>query len=332
MSKSTQSTTVVSPPAAKGLTEEQYQIYLAAVNEVERIRSFSDDEKYDLIQQITSSTFIDLLCDWAFKHIFGHNKEHLMMLLNDFLPERIAAVEEIHMTPNEADPWRGGDKHVIMDVTCRLEDGRSIIVEMQKSKNSEFRNRMLFYGASMISHQLKRSDSYTKITPVYVICFMNFRLRHSTDQLVYRYQMCEQDTGEHYGNQMNIYFCELPRFLGKPRKDLTPIEEWFEILKNMTTFVTKPEDINSRFNSLFEACRQNDLNDKNRLQYFRAMIDEQEKRGIAEANWEDGFDEGLERGRMDEREATARRMLEDHVPAETIAKYSGLTEEQIKAL
>ena len=279
------------------LTQDQYDLYLSIVDEYEKLRPLSDDEKYELIEQIATSSYIDLLCDWAFKHVFGYNEENLMMLLNDFLPERIMKVEEVHFTPNAADPFK---------------DGRSIIVEMQKSNNREFRNRMFYYGASMVSRQLKKGDSYRKLKPVYVICFMNFRTRHKTNQLVYRYQLREQESGESYGNQLSVFFCELPRFVPKPRKDLSPIEEWFDILRNMRTFAQKPKDINQRFNSIFDACRQNVLDPTERIQYFKAMISEEEKQGIAEAYREEGWYEGHEAGKAEgkaEGEAEERERL-----------------------
>ena len=38
----------------------------------------------------------------------------------------------------------------------------------------------------------------------------------------------------------------------------------------------------------------NPLPDANKLQYFRAMVSEEERLDIAEACYEEGFDEGLE--------------------------------------
>ena len=58
---------------------------------------------------------------------------------------------------------------------------------------------------------LKGGESYDNMKEVYVICFMDFTLEHESDQLVYRYIMREQDTGEVYGKMLSIYFCELPR-------------------------------------------------------------------------------------------------------------------------
>lgn len=317
------------------LTTEQRQRYFAILNNYKLFRNLSREEKEDLILRITTSEYIDLMCDWAFKHVFGHNKEHLMMLLNDFLPVRIVGIDEIKYDPNEVDVFKGDDKHVIMDVLCHTET-EHIIVEMQKSKNNEFRNRMIYYGASMISRQLKPGDKYSNLKPVYVICFMNFRLIHQTDQLVYRYQIREQDSNELYGDQLSIYQCELPRFVKESERALNPIEEWFDIFQNMTNFVSHPKNVNKRFDSLLEACRQNRLDIQEQEQYFSAMLSEDEIQSIAAAYKEDGFlegmEKGMEKGRIEGRAEVAKSMKTKGFSIADICEISGLDEELVKTL
>lgn len=309
------------------LSLEQRQRYFAILNNYKLFRNLSREEKEDLILRITSSEYIDLMCDWAFKHIFGHNKEHLMMLLNDFLPVKIVDIDEIQYNPNEMDVFKGDDKHVIMDVLCHTET-EHIIVEMQKSKNNEFRNRMVYYGAGMISRQLKPGDKYSNLKPVYVICFMNFRLIHQTDQLVYRYQIREQESNELYGNQLSIYQCELPRFVKESERALNPIEEWFDIFQNMTNFVSHPKNVNKRFDSLLEACRQNRLDMQEQEQYFSAMLSEDEIQSIAAAYKEDGFLEGVKKGKLE----TAKNLKGLGVKIETISKATGLSLDELNRL
>lgn len=309
------------------LSLEQRQRYFAILNNYKLFRNLSREEKEDLILRITSSEYIDLMCDWAFKHIFGHNKEHLMMLLNDFLPVKIVDIDEIQYDPNEMDVFKGDDKHVIMDVLCHTET-EHIIVEMQKSKNNEFRNRMVYYGASMISRQLKPGDKYSNLKPVYVICFMNFRLIHQTDKLVYRYQIREQESNELYGDQLSIYQCELPRFVKESVRALNPIEEWFDIFQNMTNFVSHPKNVNKRFDSLLEACRQNRLDMQEQEQYFSAMLSEDEIQSIAAAYKEDGFLEGVKKGKLE----TAKNLKGLGVKIETISKATGLSLDELNRL
>ena len=313
------------------ITPKQRDYYFATLNKYKQCRMLSQEEKEDLILRIISSEHIDLLCDWAFKHVFGHNKEHLMMLLNDFLPVKITGIDRIEYDPNEVDVLKGDDKQVIMDVLCHT-DTEQIIVEMQKSNNNEFRNRMVYYGGSMIAKQLKKGERYDKLQPVYVICFMNFRLLHQTDQLVYRYQLREQDSHEPYGNQLSLYFCELPRFVKESEEKLTPVEQWFAILQNMSNFVNRPANIDKRFEPIFEACRQNQLDILEQEQYFSAMISKHEREGIAAAYKEEGLREGFEKGIEKGVIKVAKSLKEMGYPVEDICKATGLEKDVVEGL
>ena len=110
-----------------------------------------------------------------------------------------------------------------MDVLCRTVDGREFICEMQQKKKQSFRKRMFYYGASMAHSQLKPKQAYALLKPVYVICFMDFILEHETDQLVYRYAIREQTSGEPYENLLSIIFCELPRLNKTSLDGLGPV-------------------------------------------------------------------------------------------------------------
>ena len=312
------------------LTPEQFAQYEAIVNEYDRYRKLSQEEKEDLIIRIATSTYIDLMCDWAFKHVFGHNEKNLMLLLNDILPEEIVHIE---YEPNEVDLWKGDDKKVIMDVICHTKDGRRFIVEMQRGDRRNFRPRMLFYSAALLYTQLKTGDSYGKLMPGYVVCFMNFRLRHDYDKLIYQYRLSEV-SGESYSTPslQNIFLCELPRLASNPGESTSPIEVWFDILQNMRNFASKPELYGSKYDSIFESSLQTPIPVKDRLQYFRSMFDDdvrsylsdEEKQEIAEEFFAQGETIGLAK--------VAKAMLADEKDVEEITRFTGLSPEEVEAL
>ena len=117
------------------LTPEQYERYIQTVDEFQQLRTLSREEKIKIIDDILKAPFLDLRSDWAFKYVFGGHPDLLKMLLNDFLPE---PVESVTVLPNELPHNRPDDKNIILDVLCRLGDGREIIVEMQRKGRSRF--------------------------------------------------------------------------------------------------------------------------------------------------------------------------------------------------
>ena len=302
------------------LTTEQFAQYEAIVNEYDRYRKISQEEKEDLIIRIASSTYIDLLSDWAFKHVFGYNEKNLMLLLNDILPEEIVHIE---YESNEVDLWKGDDKKVIMDVLCHTKDGRKIIVEMQRGDKEFIKNRLLFYCSAMIYTQIQKGDSYGELKPVYVICFMNFRTQHHDNDLIYRYD-CRNQIGELYNNIQNIYMCELPRFAGEPGEAATPIEVWFDILQNMRIFASKPERYGKKYDSIFESSLQSPIPDKDKLQYFRSMFDSEVRSYLTDEDRQEIY----AKGKAD----VAKALKELDVPLDKIAQASGLPLEEIEKL
>ena len=305
------------------LTQKQLQRYLTVLNEVERYRDLTDQEKEHLVRSVIEKPYMDLRCDWAFKHVFT-DLSLLKMLLEDILPEDIQSVEKYEHLPNEIDKVRPDDKNIIMDVLVKTQDGRQIIVEMQRKKKASFKNRMLYYGASMLHGQLKKKESYSKLKPVYVICFMDYVLPHETDQLIYRYALRETLSGEWYGPQFSLFFCELPRFKKASMEGLDPVESWFYILKNMSTFAGKPEDMGTRYSAIAEASRMNGLLDEDKLKYFRGMVTEEEKLDIGQAYYEDGV--------LDAKTEDARKMLQKGYSIEEICEITGLSETKVLAL
>lgn len=238
-----------------------------------------------------------------------------------------------------------------MDVICQLRDGRRIVVEMQQEKRTSFKDRIAYYGAANFVKQLHRGDKYTEVRAVYVICFVNFKMQHEDcppGKIIYTYELREQETGELYGEYISLNFCELPRLRADSFEELSPKEEWFQLLKKMRTFALNPKGVPERMRKVLEASRTNGLPDKELQQYFRAMVTDTEREDIATANYHDGFDAGMEKGvekgmekgvaigkedgRMEERIQNARNLKALGVPVSTIAQALNLSEEQVRAL
>ncbi len=79
---------------------------------------------------------------------------------------------------------------------------------------------------------------------------------------------------------------------------------------------------------VLDASRTSSLPDQEKLQYFRAMISETEKEDIAVANYQDGYLDGMEKGK----EEVAREMLRMGLETKIISQATGLTEAQVRAL
>ena len=125
---------------------------------------------------------------------------------------------------------------------------------------------------------------------------------------------------------------------------MNPVEAWFHILKNSATFTDIPEDLDPRLKPVMEAAQSQKLSGVDRIQYFRAMVSEEDKRDIAQAYLErgieqgleqgiaQGLEQGLEQGQNKERLETARRMLAKDIDPEVIAELTTLPISEIRSL
>ena len=260
-------------------------------------KGLSRREKEALVDRILNAPCMDITCDWAFKYVFGNHKDLLIMLLDDILGEDIAEIEYL---PNEVPVQSEKDKRALLDVLCRTADGRRFLVEMQNAREQDFKDRMFYYGCELVRGQVARGMAMYRLDPVYVICLMNFELRHPAapaDKLVFQYRFLEQETREPFGGQLALWLLELPR-LHKSVEHLSgPVEEWLFIIRNLRTFAQSPGAWKSRFRPLLEAARLGEVTEQTKEQYLRAMLTEHDRLAISAAYYEDGLRDGIEKGR-----------------------------------
>ena len=119
--------------------------------------------------------YINPRVDWAFKRIFGteDTKECLITFLNGVF-EGEFVIKDVKHLKTEQTRHQKRERGVIFDVACVTDDGRHIIVEMQKKEQRYFVDRALYYSAKAIVEQAKPGEWDFHLTPVYTVCFMDF--------------------------------------------------------------------------------------------------------------------------------------------------------------
>ena len=121
--------------------------------------------------------FIDPRVDWAFKRIFGSEdtKECLITFLNGLFEDELV-IKDVTFAKTEKLGLRPDDRGVVFDVYCVTNEGKHIIVEMQKKEQEYFADRALYYTARAIVQQGVRGIWDYHLAPVYTVCFMDFVL------------------------------------------------------------------------------------------------------------------------------------------------------------
>lgn len=329
------------------LYRKRYRHCRRLIDNDQRFKEMSEEEKDNYAQSLAIPEYLDLTCDWAFKYLFQNHPDILIMLLNDILQENITSIE---FKNTELAKEAQKDKKILFDLLCKTPTG-TILVEMQKASRSDQRARLFFYGSRLINRQVKKGDDDYVLTPVKVICIMNYEDAHPDspeDKILYHYRIQEVDTAEPFGNQISFYLLELPRIMHYTDEYDSPVAGWCRIFRNFAIFAKSRPEKDAVFNKLERAMRVSGLDDNEIDNYFSVMLTEKEMRPYIEGakqqgyreGHQEGFKHGMEKGKTEGkaegRDAAmidvAESLLALNMPVEQIVRITGLPLERIKSL
>ena len=119
--------------------------------------------------------YINPFTDFGFKKIFGEeaSKELLIDFLNALIPQANKIID-LKFKNTEHLGLREADRYAIFDIYCENEKGEKFIVELQKAKQSYFKDRTLFYATFPIQEQAKQNDWDFKLKAVYTVAILDF--------------------------------------------------------------------------------------------------------------------------------------------------------------
>jgi len=103
--------------------------------------------------------YIDPLVDFAFKKIFGSepNKDLLIAFLNEVFRGRKRIVDLAY----DKNEHPGDLKHegaAIFDLLCTGENDEKFLIEVQRGRQGNFKERALFYTSRLISNQAPKGN------------------------------------------------------------------------------------------------------------------------------------------------------------------------------
>ncbi len=287
--------------------------------------------------------FINPFTDIGFKLIFGQeiSKPLLIDFLNNLLEDELK-ITNLSFLDKEQMPENDTDRSLIYDIYCELESGEYIIVEMQNQSQSYFKDRSLFYASKAIIRQGKRGTQWEyDVKSVYLIAFLNFKLPDISDEFRTDVALMNMRSKELFSDKLRLIYLQLPLFEKEADECSTDFERWIYVLKHMETLQRFPEEFqNAVFKKLAEITDyssltpyERDLYDES-LKKFRdtlAVLRHAQREGRAEGHAE-GRAEGLAEGRAASLVETATKMKQIGIDHLTIAKVTGLSEEEIANL
>lgn len=280
--------------------------------------------------------------DWAVKRLL-RNKANFGVLegfLTVLLGEPIRIVEILESEGNQLNET---DKFNRVDIKARNSKDEIIIVEVQNTREIYYLERILFGVAKAITEHIELGQLYSEVKKVYSISILYFDIGRGTD---YLYHGQNSFVGVHTGDLLEVSTKEKDAIVRKLPAEIfpeyflirvnefnkvavTPLEEWIEYLK---TGVIHPD---TKAPGLEEARRKlvyYNMNKAEQLAYDEHINAIMIQNDVLSTAAMEGRQEGLAKGRMEEKQANARRMKALNLPVETICQVTGLSAGEIENL
>ena len=279
--------------------------------------------------------YINPYTDFGFKKLFGEeaNKDLLIDFLNTFLPEK-HRVKTLNFRNTEQLGPIVFDRKAVFDIFCEAESGEKFIVEMQKAKQRFFKDRSLFCTAFPIREQAEKGKGWQyELQAIYLIAVLDFEYDEQTERKFLRDVTLKDQDGELFYDKLHLIFLQMPLFTKTEAELETHQDKWFYFLQNLTDFEDIPVILNEPvFERAFTTTEVARMSKEEYFQYEMARMAYWDNNAALDTAITEGEEKGRAEGKIEEKIDIARNMKTDGVDPKVIAKYTGLSPEEIERL
>lgn len=292
--------------------------------------------------------------DWALKRLLRDKAN--FDVLEGFLSTLLNTTIKIHrLLESESNKDRDDSKMNRVDILAEDTDGELLLIEVQGESEYAYFQRILFGASKLVTEYIDSGQNYDNVKKVFSINIVYFDLGQGKD-FVYHgktefrgvhndeilklstFQRQQFGVDEVYKLYPEYYILKVNDF---NRWSKVPLEQWIYFLSTSQI----PEDADAPgLKAAREKLQLSQMTKEEQAAYRRYLDDrviladqiftakgEGRLAGLAEGRAE-GRAAGLEEGMQKEKLANARKMKADNMPADLIAKYTGLSLEEIANL
>lgn len=310
-------------------------------------------------KNMSEQKLLNLTNDYIFKRTFGYTGSGNItkILLRDILQDNISEVQLDNQTITEKELM--DDKVGIMDIRAVLNRNTECDIEMQVVNQHNIEKRILFYLAKMYTKSIKEGNNYNNLKKSICVLFADFKLDglHEVEKYITKWNIREEE----YKNiiltdVLELVIIELPKYFKYRKKEKREnLNLWLKFLKNPEVSIMVNENDSQEIKETKRAINkaQAKLEEISRNEHERYLAELREKyirdqvavqeygyikgreegkaEGIEEGRKE-GMEEGRKKGELNSKKAIAQKLLTDGMDAETVAKITELTLDEVKSI
>lgn len=277
--------------------------------------------------------YLDPKADLTFKKIFAKHPDLLISLLNSLLPlSDKEQIVEIKYLPNELVPELYGRKNTIVDVLCQDVSGRKFCVEMQMEWSNAFMQRVLFNASKLYVSQLQKAEEYETLKPVYSLNLVNEIIeKNMPDCFIHNYRIVHDKDTKKVIKGLHFTFIELPKFTPHTFLEKRMSVLWLRFLTEIDSDTKEvPADLleSPEISKALEEVKVSSFTDAELRTYDKFWDTIRTEKTLLK----DKYEKGMEKGAIDEKIATAQRLLAMGLTVDQLAAATQLTLEHIEKL
>ena len=283
---------------------------------------------------------LDIKNDFVFKQVFGveKNKNVLISFLNAVLRGK-PKVLDVELTNTESAKLVKNGIGIRLDVKAKIAENTFADIEIQCRNTNDIPERAIQYLARMLTENSAKSGkqqdySYPKVIGIWILAQNVTDRKSAVSEASMVFHKNDRDDYQIMSDKARVFFIELNKF--KPTKPdrKNMLDLWLSFLKNPENAELQhvDEDVDQAFETLEFVS-----SDKKMRDYY--ITREETKRDIDSAFINsirvakmEGLVEGRAEGIVSKTKEAALNMKASGLPVSVIAKYLGLTAQEIEKL
>jgi predicted transposase/invertase (TIGR01784 family) len=226
------------------------------------------------------------------------------------------------------------DRKAIFDLHCENEKGEKFIVEMQKTKQTYFKDRALYYSTFPIVQQAVQGDWNYELKAVYTIAILDFVFnedKNDIDKYKYDVMLTDIETYKIFYDKLKFVYLEMPKFTKELDELETRFDKWMYVLKNLKRLDNIPDKLREKiFEKIFKAAEIAKLSKEEYEQYIVSLNAYRDLKNSLDTARDEGEAIGEAKGKIEKAIEIALKLLEKGMSIEDISDCTGLPQQQIK--
>ena len=244
--------------------------------------------------------FISPKTDFAFKKIFGsiHSQNILISFLNAIVYNNQNIIQSLKII----NPYNPGVtntlKSTYLDVKAVLDNGTTVIIEMQVLNVEDFEKRVIYNLAKAYGNQLDIGQGYRMLKPFVGLTITDFVLFEDCEEIITKFRLKEEKKLFNYRDELTLMFLELPKFK-KELSDLeTKTEKWIYFMKSAQGLEVIPSSLEeeSEIKAALNIANRANLNNEELEEIQKEEILIEDRKGEISLAIREGIGIGREEG------------------------------------